>query len=59
LSACAFLLFFTAFSAFAEGSVFLSPTRTTLVSLGAFATAAVSIVGTAAAGFASLGTTVS
>ena len=59
MSACAFLLFFTAFSAFAEGSVFLSPTRTTLVSLGAFATAAVSIVGVAAAGLAAAGTTVS
>ena len=53
-----FFIVFTFFSAFAEGFVFYRQRVTTLVSLGAFATAAVSIVGTAAAGFASLGTTV-
>ena len=38
---------------------FLSAARTTLASLGAFATATVSIVGVAAAGLAAAGTTVS
>ena len=55
LCACAFLVFFSSLLA----STFLSAARTTLASLGAFATAAVSIVGVAAAGLAAAGTTVS
>ena len=48
LCACAFLVFFSSLLA----STFLSAARANLASLGAFVTAAVSIVGVAAAGLA-------